>query len=89
VNERSVVVLSAVAGAALGGLAGFLFLTERGRELRRDLEPRLDEFARQLSTLQGTVARARAAAADGWRMVSEAGAGATTRDWTREQDAPY
>jgi hypothetical protein len=89
VNERSVVVLSAIAGAALGGLAGFLFLTDRGRELRRDLEPRVDEFAREVATLQGTLARARAAAADGWRMVSEAGAGANGRDWTREQDAPY
>ena len=28
VNERSVVVLSAIAGAALGGLVGFLFLTD-------------------------------------------------------------
>jgi len=89
VNERTVVVLSAIAGAALGGLAGFLFLTDRGRELRRDLEPRVDEFAREVATLQGTLARARAAAADGWRMVSEAGAGASARDWTREQDAPY
>jgi len=89
VNERSVVVLSAVAGAALGGLVGFLFLTDRGRELRRDLEPRIDEFARELAGLQGTLARARTAAAEGWRAVSEAGRGVTERDWTREQDAAY
>ena len=88
-NERSVVVLSAVVGAALGGLVGFLFLTDRGRELRRDLQPRVDEFARELSNLQGTLARARSAAADGWRAVSEAGSGAAGRDWTREQDAAY
>jgi gas vesicle protein len=89
VNERSAIVLSALAGAALGGLAGFLFLTDRGRQLRKDLEPRFDEFARELANLQGTVARARSAAAEGWRMVAEAGAEPAPRDWTREQGAPY
>jgi gas vesicle protein len=89
VNERSAIVLSALAGAALGGLAGFLFLTDRGRQLRQDLEPRFDEFARELANLQSTVARARSAAVDGWRMVAEAGAKSAPRDWTGEQGAPY
>ena len=87
-NERSVVVLSAIAGAALGGLAGFLFLTDRGRALRREMEPRLDEFARELSSLQGAVSRARSAASEGWRVVHDAteerGAG-----WTNDQAAPF
>jgi len=87
-NERSVVVLSAIAGAALGGLAGFLFLTERGRRLRHDLEPRLDEFARELANLQGTVSRARSAATEGWRMVADAGARPAGSDWTGEEGAP-
>jgi gas vesicle protein len=89
VNERSVVVLGALAGAALGGLAGFLFLTERGRQLRRDLEPRLDEFAREIANLQGTVSRARSAAAEGWRTVTEAGDEPVPGDWTGGQRAPY
>jgi gas vesicle protein len=89
VNERSVVVLGAIAGAALGGLAGFLFFTERGRQVRQDLEPRLDDFAREIANLQGTVARARSVAAEGWRMVADAGAEGASPDWTREQGAPY
>jgi hypothetical protein len=88
-NERSVVVLSAIAGAALGGLAGFLYFTERGRQLRQELEPRFDDFAREIANLQGTVARARSAASEGWRMVADAGAEGASRDWTREQGAPY
>jgi hypothetical protein len=88
-NERSVVVLSAIAGAALGGLAGFLFLTDRGRRLRQELEPRLDEFAREIANLQGTVSRAKSAAAEGWRMVADAAARPAGGDWTREQGAPY
>jgi hypothetical protein len=88
VNERSVVALSAIAGAALGGLAGFLFLTDRGRVLRREIEPRLDEFARDLANLQGSVARARSAASEGWRVVRHA-AGERGSGWTNDQAAPF
>ena len=88
-NERSVVVLSAIAGAAFGGLAGFLLLTDRGRQLRQELEPRLDELARELASLQGTVSRARSAATEGWRMVADAAAPPAGGDWAREQGAPY
>jgi hypothetical protein len=88
-SERSVVVLSAIAGAALGGLTGFLFLTDRGRQLRLDLEPRLDEFARELASLQGTVSRAASAATEGWRMVADAAARPAGGDWPREQGAAY
>ena len=41
-DERSVVVLGAVVGAALGGLAGYLFLTDRGAAVRRDLVLRMN-----------------------------------------------
>jgi gas vesicle protein len=33
--------LSALAGAVVGGCVGYLFLTDAGRELREDLEPKL------------------------------------------------
>ena len=89
-SERSVVVLSAIAGAALGGVAGFLFLTERGRELRLELEPRLDEFAREFANLQSTVSRATSVATEGWRLVTDAAASRPgTSDWPREQGAAY
>ena len=88
-SERSVVVLSAIAGAALGGLTGFLFLTDRGRQLRLELEPRIEEFAREFVNLQGTVSRATSVAAEGWRMVADVAARPAASDWPREQGAPY
>jgi gas vesicle protein len=70
-NERSVVALGAIVGAALGGMAAYLFLTERGRELRLELEPRLDDLMRDLGSFQTTVARARDAAAEGLRVIGD------------------
>ena len=70
-NERSVVALGAIVGAALGGMAAYLFLTERGRELRLELEPRLDDLIRDLGSLEGTVSRARDAALDGLRVIGD------------------
>ena len=56
-EERTAVVLGAIAGALVGGAAAYLLFTERGRRLRDELEPRMMALARE-------VARARAAAAD-------------------------
>jgi gas vesicle protein len=69
-DDRSVVVLGAVVGAALGGLAGYLFLTERGRQLRHDVGLRLDAFAHDVATFQATIATVHAAMDDGLRIVS-------------------
>lgn len=85
-SERSVVVLGAIVGAALGGMAGYLFLTERGRQLRSELEPRLDELLRELGTLQNTVVRARDAATEGLRVIGEV-TGEHRRWSDREQTA--
>jgi hypothetical protein len=68
-DDGSKVVLAAVVGAALGGLAGYLFLTERGRQLRRDVDLRLGAFADDLASLQATVARVGAATENGARIV--------------------
>ena len=73
-NERSAVFLGVVIGAALGGFAGFLLLTERGRRLRDELEPTVDEMYRSALAVRETIERARAAAADGWRGAGEADA---------------
>ena len=72
------VVLGAVVGAALGGLAGYLFLTERGRRLRADLEPRLGAFASELAHVKATIVRAADAANDGLHVVR--GVAANRRD---------
>jgi gas vesicle protein len=88
VNERTVIICSGLIGAALGAVAGYLFLTESGRQLRRDLEPRLDDLARDFASLQGTVARATDAAQQGWRAINDAAG--RRQGWTdTEQTAPY
>lgn len=87
-NERSAVLFGAVIGAAAGGLAGYLFLTERGRALRGDLEPALNDVLRNIWALRDTVERARSAASEGWRAISEAAGEGT--GWSRaEQRAPF
>lgn len=84
-SERSVVVLGAIVGAALGGMAGYLFLTERGRQLRAELEPRLDDLVRELGALQGTVARAREAATEGLRVIGDVTG--EQRRWSEREQA--
>ncbi len=86
-SERAAIVCGAVLGAALGGLAGYLFLTEAGTRLRRRLEPQIGEVVRELQALQGAVARARSAASEGWRT---AGGDGDAREWRDAgQTAPY
>lgn len=64
-NDRSVVMVSATVGAVLGGVAGFLFFTERGHRARRAIEPQLRQLLSDASSLNDTVARLRARATEG------------------------
>lgn len=64
-------VAATIVGAALGGIAGFLFFTDQGRRLRRQIEPALDDFVRELSSLRGTVQRAADVAGESWRLLSD------------------
>jgi gas vesicle protein len=61
-----------ITGAAIGALAGYLLFTERGRSLRRQLEPALDDFVRELNQFRGTVAKAAGVASEGWKLLNEA-----------------
>jgi gas vesicle protein len=70
-NERTAVILGAALGAAAGAFAGYLFLTERGRRLRKDLEPRLEALLNDAGRVRDAFERARSAAGEGWRAVSE------------------
>jgi gas vesicle protein len=65
-------VLATVVGAVIGGIAGYLFFTDRGRELRRQIEPALDDIARELNHFRGTVQRASSVASEGWKLLNEA-----------------
>ena len=71
-NENSRAVAAVVAGAVLGGIAGYLVFTDHGRSLRRQIEPALDDVARELNSFRSTVHRAGAAASEGWRLLNDA-----------------
>jgi hypothetical protein len=60
VTEKTAIWVGAVAGAILGGMCGYLFLTENGRRLREDLGPRLNDVMNEIGRAQNTMQRARA-----------------------------
>ena len=70
-NERSRVLLATCLGAVAGGVWGWLYLTENGRHVRNQIEPKLDDFIRELGNVRGTVEKARMAANEGWRSLNE------------------
>ena len=58
VEERSRVLLATMLGAVAGGVWGWLYLTEPGGGMRSQIEPKLDDFVRELSNVRGTVEKA-------------------------------
>jgi hypothetical protein len=50
---------------------GYLYLTESGRNLREQIEPRLDDLIGEMTRVRGTVEKARSAANEGWRSLSD------------------
>ena len=70
--DNSRVVLATVGGAVVGAIAGYLLFTEHGRSLRRQLEPALDDFSRELHSFRATVQRAAGVANEGWKLLNEA-----------------
>ena len=71
VDERSRVLLATMIGAVAGGMWGWLYMTEGGRRGRSQIEPKLDDFMRELANVRGTVEKARTAANEGWRSLGE------------------
>lgn len=70
-SDREREIIATVVGAVAGGLAGYVLFTDRGRELRRSIEPQLEDFARELVQLRGTVRRAIGVASQGWQVINE------------------
>ena len=70
-NDQSRVLVATLAGAAIGGLVGYLYLTANGRRLRDEIEPRLDEFSQEIRKLRSTVHKAQAVASEGWQSLNE------------------
>jgi hypothetical protein len=81
VDERSRVLLTTCIGAVAGGVWGWLYMTENGRRVRDQIEPRLDDFVNELTRVRGTVDKARTAASEGWRSLNDV-AGAASGRWS-------
>jgi len=66
-------------GAVAGGVLGWLYMTDSGRRVRDQIEPKLDDFMNELTRMRGTVEKARTAANEGWRSLNEVAGGGQTR----------
>ena len=71
-REKSQAIAATVVGAVLGGMAGYMFFTDNGRTMRRQLEPAIDDFSRELASFRGTLQRAMGVANEGWKVLNEA-----------------
>lgn len=78
-DERSRVLMATFLGAVAGGVLGWLYMTESGRHVRDQIEPKLDDFMNELTRMRGTVEKARTAANEGWRSLNEVAGGGQTR----------
>ena len=81
-DERSRVLMATFMGAVVGGVCGWLYLTESGRRVRDQIEPKLDDFVNEVARLRGTVEKARTAANEGWRSLGEMAGGAQGGRWS-------
>ena len=70
--DDSKAVPAIVVGAVIGGFAGYLFFTNRGRALRRSIEPTLDDLAHELSSFRTTLQKAAVTANEGWSLLNDA-----------------
>ena len=87
---RSREMAATVVGAVLGGVAGYLFLTDRGRSIRRQIEPALAELSSEITSFRGTVATATEVASEGWKLVNVAlGEAESATTFPGRQTAPF
>jgi len=92
VDDRSRIMLSACLGALVGGVAGYLFLTEDGRRVRERLEPGMDDVLRELRSLRAAADKARQAAAEGLMAVEDLRRGVGAKrapGWSGRPPAEY
>lgn len=81
-DERSRVLLTTILGAVVGGVWGWLYMTENGRQVRSQIDPKLDDFIHELQRIRGTVNKARTAANEGWRSLNDITGGESQGKWS-------
>ena len=70
-NDYSRTMVATCAGAVIGGVVGYLFFTVGGRTLRRQIEPAIEDLARELEGFRTTVHKAAGVANEGWKLLNE------------------
>jgi len=81
-----------VVGAIVGVLAGYMFFTEEGRRMWRQLEPAFDDLSKEIASFRGTLNRAVGVANEGWRVLNDAlgeGGSASRRFAAPRQTSPF
>ncbi len=71
-TDQTRAVAASIVGAVIGGVAGYMVFTPQGRELRRRIEPALEDLARELNHFRSTLTRAGVMANEGWRLLNDA-----------------
>jgi hypothetical protein len=71
VTEQQHICFVTTIGAVVGAAASYLFFTERGIALRRQILPAFDEFEHELNHFLGTLARTAAIAGEGWKLLND------------------
>jgi hypothetical protein len=83
-DDRARITLSMAVGAALGGFAGFLLFTDRGRAFREELEPQLEQLFGEAQRLSTAFDKTRRAVKDGLATLKtdEGGDKPGNPDWS-------
>ena len=79
-SDNSRATAATITGAVIGGIAGYFFFTDRGRELRRQFEPALDDCARELNSFRLTVEKAAGVAQRGLEAAERSDGAAARSD---------
>ena len=73
--DKSRETAATIVGAVIGGVAGYMFFTERGRSVRRQIKPALDDFSRELVSFRNAIQKAAGLANEGWKLLKDMGEG--------------
>lgn len=70
--DNSRAITATIVGAVIGGVAGYMFFTDHGRSIRRQIEPALEDITRELNSFRITFQKAAGVASDGWKLLNNA-----------------
>jgi gas vesicle protein len=82
-NDRNMLLLGAIIGAGAGAAVGFVLFTERGRQLRAELQPEIETVVREAMRLGQVIDELRSGRAVAPVAAAAAGGGAGNMVWPR------